>query len=98
MARINLSEENPKSKKIALNNATKIELRSKINSHYKICLSDALDDNDIETTCVCKFIHGSGNIEINPIQMNFMPKEIFIPKSFQLFWCEDKCFVNYELY
>ncbi len=97
MKTITLSSKNPKTLRIPLNKAKRITLQSPNNTIYRLCLSDALDSNDQETTTVCKLINKSTIIKIHPLEMSFMPKDIFVPKSFQLFWHEDICKVTYEL-
>lgn len=96
MGVIKLSANNPNSQRVALGSAKKIQLNSK--GKYKLCLSDTLKNDDLETTIVCKLIHdGLKTIEIHPIEMFFMPKDLFIPKSFRLFWHNTDCEVIYEL-
>lgn len=96
MGVIKLSAKNPNSQRILLNGAKKIELNSK--GDYKLCLSDSLKSDDLEITIVCRLMHeGSKIVEIHPMEMFFMPKDLFVPKSFQLFWHKNNCTVAYEL-
>lgn len=96
MKTVTLTAKNKKTKRIALNKTIRIELKSQ--GEYTVILSDAITDDDLEITCLSRLVKGSTIIVIKPMEMFFMPKEIFIPKSFQLVWHNIDCVVIYDLH